>query len=298
VFSPDGARVAILQYLGRLIVLDATTAKLQWEHDSKLGDFGECDVRFATSSEVVFHGESRDGDARLVRVDLATGKGTQLGAPLNVDECTATPDGSRWLLFTDYEKPPNDPKGKSTSVGVVRVRDGATGATFELVRGLHSARALSPTGDRVCWHDEETNHVSCLRASDRGLEKIWQGAASTLEIDAEGKRMLVTGSVQVKADWKPVTLLVDFADGTIRALDGPRLKSGGAVKLMSSGVIVASGSASGIELYDVDAGLRWFAARSPFYSPYALRGQPRRLVGGSEPPQGGSLEDLYVIDVP
>jgi len=48
----------------------------------------------------------------------------------------------------------------------------------------------------------------------------------------------------------------------------------------------------------VDAGLRWFAARAPFFSAYALRGQPRRLVGGSEPPGGGSLEDLYVIDVP
>jgi hypothetical protein len=298
VFSPDRTRVAILQYLGSLVVLDAATAKLQWEHHDDLGAFRECGVRFASKDELVFHGEGKDGDARLVRVDLTTGKGTLLGTGLDVDECTATPDGSRWLLFNDYEKPAGNPKGKSTSVGVVRVRDGVTGATFELVRGLHSAHVLSPTGDRVCWHEEETDHVSCLRASDRGLEKIWQGDASGLQIDAEGKRMLVTGTVQVKADYVPVMLVVDFATGTIRALDGPRLKSGGSVSLMSSGVLVASGSSSGIEIFDVDAGARWFAARSPFYSAYAIAGQPRRLIGGSEPPGGGSLEDLYLIDVP
>lgn len=122
--------------------------------------------------------------------------------------------------------------------------------------------------------------MSCMRASDRGLERIWQGHATDLTIDAEGKRMLVQGSVQVKDDWVPVMLVVDFAAGTIRALDGPRLKSGGTVKLLSSG------------------GSRWFAPRSPFFSAYPIAGQPRRLVGGSEPGGGGSLEDIYVIDVP
>ena len=287
-FSPDGARVAVLQYLGPLQVLSATDGARVWAR----ADGAECDARFVDDGHVVFHAMSKESAARLWTVDLATGIAAASGVPVAVDACTGAPDAGRWLLYVDFED--------GAPAGVIRVRDAASGAVLELVRGLASTWALSPTADRACWVDPKAREVVCRRATDGGRERILGGIdAQGLEIDPLGARMLI-GAAKPGSDGEPeaVMYLVDFAAATVRRLNGVGLHTGGTLHLLAGGHLVAAGGADGVEVFDVDAGKRTVAKRTPFYSVHPLPGEARRFVAGSEPGSGGSLEDVYLVEVP
>src|SRR5438067_12065320 len=166
-FSPNAARVAVLQVLGPLVVLSTGDAKTAWERNDEDGA-GECAVRWTSDDRVLFHAMSKEPTARLWSIDFASGAATPtatpVGPPTGVDACTGSPDGARWLLFVDYES------GKPTSA--IRMRDAASGTITELVRSIASVWVLSPTADRACWLDGKSKRLLCRRTSDLALEEI------------------------------------------------------------------------------------------------------------------------------
>jgi len=275
-FASDGSRVAVLQYLGALIVLDTVTGAVVRERSGAL----ECDARFLDAGHLRLHEESKDKTARLYDFDLATGQATPLSAKRRVSHCTASLDAKTWLLHDEY--------AKDARVAVLRV---ATPTTLEaLLKVDGDGAVLSPIADRACFYDQ--GNVRCVRA-DHGEERVASGlSGASLEFDDTGARMLIQGSfLDAKEEPRSILLLVDFASGTVRKLVGPTLTSGGSVHLMSGGQVVATGSAGGVTAFDVEGKRRHALAHPAMYSVHAVAGAPHKLVG--EEDNGG---DPYLLE--
>jgi hypothetical protein len=292
-FAPNGARVAVMQYLGPLVVMSTSDAKTIWTRGDGDGA-GECEVRWTSDDRLTFHAMSKETTARLWSVDLASGTATPTGPAIGVDACTASPDGKRWLLFVDYES------GKATSA--IRVRDAASGVVTELVRNVASTWVLSPTADRACWLDRAGKRLLCRRTNDLAVEEILSGVeVQGLEIDDAGARMLI-GSATLPDEGdesdepRAVMYLADFAAGTIRKLDAVTNSTGGTMHPLSGGHLIAAGSAGGVDVWDVDAGKRWRIKRNAAFTVHPIPGESRRFVLGAE--VDSSMEDLFLVTVP
>jgi len=276
VWSDDRSRVAVLQYLGPAVVLDTLNGANVLQRKGAL----ECDARFGGNDTLYVHEESKDATARLYRVDLKSGASTALSAPRRVDQCAASADARTWVLFDEYAK---DSK--------LTVLDAPSGKLEPLAHGDLDAVTLSPAGDRACFVRGVA--VVCAR-TDHVEERIAHGLHGVgLEIDPLGARMLVQAFYDLKDESVPVMLLVDFAGGTVREVRGPTLKSGGSVHLMSSGKVIATGSASGVEAFDVESGTRHTVLHPEMYSVHAVAGAERSIIG--EEDNGG---DTYWIVLP
>jgi hypothetical protein len=289
-FSADGARVAVMQFLGPLVVLSTADAKTIWTRADEDGA-GECEARWTSDDRLAFHAMSKDATARLWTVDLASGAATPKGPGVGVDACTASPDGARWLLFVDYES------GKAASA--IRLRDAATGAVTELVRDVASTWVLSPTADRACWLDRATKRLLCRRTSDLAVEEILSGVdVMGLEIDDTGARMLIGSATMDDESDEPraVMYLADFAAGTVRKLDAVTNSTGGTLHPLSGGHLIAAGSAGGVDVWDVDTGKHWIVKRNAAYTVHPIPAESRRFVLGAE--VDSSMEDLYLVTVP
>ena len=90
-FSPDGARVALVQARAPLSVVSVPDGRVLGQRP----EGRECAVRWASPTVLVLHDDTYA--ARLWRVDLTTGVSTPLGGTRHADRCWATPDGSRFL---------------------------------------------------------------------------------------------------------------------------------------------------------------------------------------------------------
>jgi hypothetical protein len=297
-FSGNGARVAVMQVLGPLVVLSTTDAKTVWTRGDDDGA-GECEARWVSDDRLMFHGMSKDAKARLWSVDLASGAATAIGPGVGVDACTASPDGARWLLFVDYES------GQATSA--LRMRDAASGAVTELVRGVASTWVLSPTADRGCWLERASKRLLCRRTSDLAVEEILSGVdVLGLEIDDAGARMLIGsatlggggggGEGEESDEPRAVMYLADFDAGTVRKLDAVTNSTGGTMHPLSGGHLIAAGSAGGVDVWDVDKGKHWRVSRTNAFTVHPIPGESRRFVLGAE--VDGSFEDLALITVP
>lgn len=277
VFTADGGRVATLQYLGALIVLDTATGGVVHERKGAL----ECDARFLDPGHVRLHEESKDKAARLYDLDLATGKQTPLSGKRRVSSCASSLDARSWLLHDEY--------AKDARVALLRVGPPAT--LEALLQTDGDGAVLSPIADRACFYDQGS--VRCVRA-DHGEERVASGlTGASLEFDDTGARMLVQGSfLDAKEEPRSILLLVDFASGVVRKLVGPVLTSGGSVHLMSGGQVVATGSGAGVVAFDVEGKRRHALAHPAMYTVHAVAGAPRKLVG--EEDNGG---DPYLLEL-
>jgi hypothetical protein len=267
-------RVGVLQYLGAMVVLDTQTGKVVYQREGKL----ECDARFVGDT-LWAHEESKDPKARLWKIDLKTNVATAVTAGRRVDQCVASADAQKWILYDEYAK---DSKLMLMS---------AAGKLDPLAHGDMDSVTLSPAGDRACF--VRNLSVFCIR-DDHTEERIATDiSGASLEIEPSGARMLIQAFYSVKGNSVPVMLLADFASGSVREIRGPALKSGGSVHLLAGGKSIASGSASGVEVYDVEAGTRHALKHNAMYSVHALLGAERKLIG--EEDNGG---DTYVIELP
>jgi hypothetical protein len=267
-------RVTVLQSLGPAVVLDTTTGKVVHQRTGRL----ECDARVVGDTLWV-HEESKDAKARLFKIDLKTGTSTAVSQGRRVDQCVATADAQKWILFDEYAK---DSKLMGLS---------ASGKLDPLAHGAMDSVTLSPAGDRACF--VRNLAVLCVR-DDHTEEKIATDiSGASLEIDPTGARMLIQAFYSVKGDSVPVTLLADFASGTVREIRGVALKSGGSIHLLSGGKSIASGSSGGVEVFDVEAGKRHSIAHKEMYSVTGLLGAERRLIG--EEDNGGAT---FLLELP
>lgn len=278
VWTSDFSRVAVLQHLGPLVVLDTQTGKVVFER--KNGQ-SECDARFVGNDTLWFHEDSNDGKGRLHKVDLKTGVATAVSTGRRVGQCAASADAQKWILYDEYAK---DSK--------LMVLDAQTGKLDPLASGADlDAVTLSPAGDRACF--TRGLKVLCVR-TDHTEERVAADISGTgLQMDPSGARMLIQAFYSVKGDSKPVTLLADFASGSVRELRGPTLKSGGGVEIMSGGKVIGTGSANGPEAFDVEAGKRHSLKHNAMYSVKALLGAERKMIG-EEDGQG----DTFILELP
>lgn len=267
----DG-RVAVLQHLAAAVVLDTATGKVVYQRSGHL----ECDARMV-GDNLWLHEQSKDPKARLYRVDLKTGIATVLSSGRRVDQCAATADGQRWMLFNDY----------ANEVSLLS----ATGESVPLVSGQIESVRLSPTGDRVCFVQQLS--VVCRRG-DRTEERVASDiVVADMEIDPMGARMMIRATYPVKGEPVPVILLADFASATVRELRGPSLRSGGSLRLLSGGRAVAAGSSTGVEVFEVESGKHHTLAHNAMYTVKPLPGAERKLIG--EEDNGG---DTFLIELP
>jgi hypothetical protein len=274
VWTSDNSRGALLQYLGPLVVLDTQTGKVIHERKGTL----ECDARFVGNDTLYVHEESKDPKARLYKIDLKTGTQTAISNPRRVDQCAASDDAQKWILYDEYAK---DSK--------LMLLDVKTNKHEPLAHGAMDNVVLS--GERACY--VRNLSVICVR-TDHTEEKIATDIEGVgLQMDPTGARMLIQAFYSVKGNSVPVTLLVDFAAGSVRELRGPTLKSGGSVQLMSGGKVIATGSSGGVEAYDVETGKSYSLKHKDMYSVHALPGAERKIIG-EEDNQG----DTFIIEVP
>lgn len=275
-FSADGSRVAVLQYLGALVVLDTVTGGVVHERSGPL----ECDARFLDAGHLRLHEESKDQKARLYDLDLATGKQTPLSGKRRVSNCSSSVDGTSWLLRDEY--------AKDARVALLRV--GPKTTLEALLKTEGDGAVLSPIADRACFYDQGS--VRCVR-TDHGEERVASGlTGASLEFDDTGARMLIQGSFLDKnQEPRSILLLVDFASGAVRKLVGPTLTSGGSVHLMSGGQVVATGSAGGVTAWDVEGKQRHTLSHPAMYSVHAVAGAPHKIAG--EEDNGG---DPYLLE--
>jgi len=276
VFSADGSRVAALQYLGALLVLDTVTGGVVHERKGAL----ECDARFLDPGRLRLHEESKDQKARLYDLDLATGKQTPLSGPRRVSNCSSSLDARSWLLHDEYAK----------DARVVLLRVGPPPILEALLKTDGDGAVLSPIADRACFYD--LGNVRCVR-TDHGEERVASGlTGASLEFDDTGARMLIQGSFLDKNEEpRSILLLVDFASGTVRKLMGPTLTTGGSVHLMSGGQVVATGSAGGVTAWDVEGKRRHALTHPAMYTVHAVAGAPHKIAG--EEDNGG---DPYLLE--
>lgn len=272
VWSSDLSRVAVLQYLGPLVVLDTQTGKVVLERKGAL----ECDARFDGNDTLYAYEESKEQKARLYKIDLKTGASTAISSPRRVDQCIG--GANKWILYDEYAK-----DSKLTAYDVAANK-------FEpLAHGDMDSVVLSP--ERACF--VRNLSVFCVK-TDRTEERIATDiSGASLQMDPTGARMLIQAFFSVKGNSVPVMLLADFAAGSVREIRGPALKSGGSVQLMSGGKVIATGSGGGVEAFDIESGKKHAITHSQMYSVKPLAGADRKIIG--EEDNGG---DTYVIDLP
>ena len=263
-----------MQYLGPLVVLDTQSGKVIHERKGWL----ECDARFEGNDTLWAHEESKDPKGRLYKIDLKTGTQTAMGVGRRVDQCAASSDASKWILYDEYAK---DSK--------LMLFDVKANKYEPLAHGDMDSVVLS--GERACY--VKNLSVICVK-TDHTEEKVATDInGASLQMDPTGARMLIQAFYSVKGNNVPVTLLVDFASGSVREVRGPTLKSGGSVQLMSGGKVIATGSSSGVEAYDVESGKSYSLKHNQMYSVKALPGADRKIIGEED-----NLGDTFIIELP
>jgi hypothetical protein len=268
-FSADGSRVAIWSSNG-LDVLDVGSGKTLAAREGPV-----CGARFLSRDLLVFFEESKEADARLWHLDLASGKATPRGRARAAETCHASIDGTRWLVDA-YD----------TRAFV----DGTTGRARPLAKSAMGA-ALSKAGNRFCLGAEAG--LTCVRLPDERIEQVWTRKTSDrIVFDLTGEHAFITFA-DGSDDVRDAFALVDFEAVTVRALPDVRATSGSLFDLGPNGTLLSIGSALGLYVYDLERGELRFAAHAPLYGNDSFPYQPRRLVAGTDEPM-----DLFIVDVP
>jgi hypothetical protein len=289
-FTPDSAFVAVTQARDSLAVFALPKGNVVWR--SSVGD--ECGPVFVGST-LMFHFQSWTGPGygpgRLWRVAFPPSSPdaapTPLGPERIANRCWRSPDGARWIVTDDNSKP--------TTTTIV---DGATGAGALWLSNTDSVG--SPIADRACFPVEKEGY-RCARVGDSAFEVLgplgdpnsWLG----LVFDDTGKRAMYTLVHETAGDdgIDQGTYVADFEAKTVQRVMGVGLRSGGVIKLLSGGRVIAAGSASGVEIWDIDAATSMKIPGNAFYGVDPVAGAPRSLFVFEEQ---GSTWKAYRADLP
>lgn len=263
-FSPDESKLAVVQARASFGVFGLDGKRL-WTHQHGIG----CAARWQSSDVLTMHD---DNDGFLWRVDLRTQRATKLGNERRADACWASNDGRRWFVRDDFAK-----RG-----GVIWRIDGETGAATIWAEGVDDIVA-SRDADRLCY--ARARVVFCRR--DGAAEERVAADGSYLQLDDTG-RVLVFASYGV-------FFVADTSARTVRALSDVKGHSGGVTTLLSGGGAFATGSGSGVEVFDLAARTRIVVPGSAFYGVRPLPGRPRSLLIEKEVSVG---QDLYLAELP
>ncbi len=272
-FAPDGRSVAIWSYFGAFGVLDVATGAVRVSRD-----VSTCAVRFVGQDQIVFHTASKDGNARLWRMSLATGRATPLGGVRDAETCYASLDGTRWLV-EGYDKR--------------WFVDGTSGAARALpmlpAPGMGIQGTLSTAGDRVCSGDDAG--FRCVRYPDGRVEDVWSKKSSdTYSVyDPSGRRALFKWADD--DDVRDAYALVDFQTLEVRQLKNVKWPSGSTFALGYGGALLTIGSSQGLYVYDLERRVKRLAPHSPLFGNFVFPYAPRAVVGGTDEPM-----DLFFID--
>jgi hypothetical protein len=283
-YAPDGAHVAVWGF--GVQVFETRTGR-------QVADLAgqPCDLRFVSPSEIVFHTSSLgETDNQLVRYRLGGGPAL-LGPKRDNRYCSGSADGSMFIV--------HDP-------APVRAVDGITGRERVLWRDARWDTAVSPNGDRVCVWAPNTlpsSDLICIRAGDRGQEVVIPKKSTPMYanviFDPTGARAWVTHSIEEphSADGIRIeSLLVDFASRTVRPVIGHQPKSGSIPALMTGGELLVQGSSSGVMAYDLERGVKRFAAKTSLYGTMPIPHHRRRFITDRE--IGSAWAESYYVDVP
>ncbi len=268
-FSDDGKRALVFS-TSDLAIFDVQSGKLLGKHSGAI-----CNARFAGPNEIVFHGDSKEADARLWRWAVGAPAPTPVGNPRAAETCHALPDGSTWLIESYAER---------------WLVDGRTGGARALTPPAQGG-VLSTAGNRLCTADDRG--FSCVRYPDERTERVWTKPTSdTLVFDGGGTQALITyagGPDTVRDSFA----LVDFVALSVRPLRGVKATSGSLFALTPGAKLLTIGSGSGLHVYDLERGQKRFAAHRPLYGNHVFPHHPRRIVAGTDEPM-----DLFLVDVP
>jgi hypothetical protein len=271
-FSNDGAFVAVTQARDSLTVFGLPKGDVVWH--SNVG--AECAPVFVGST-LMFHFQSWTGPGygpgRLWRVTIPPTspkiEATPIGPERIANRCWADPSGRWWIVTDDNGKP-----------HTTTVVDGATGLGAPWLSDDDPIG--SPIADRACFPVEKEGY-RCAKMGETALEVLgppgdpnsWLG----LVFDDTGKRALYTlvHETSTGDGIDQATYVADFDAQTVQRVIGPGLRSGGVIKLLSGGRVIAAGSASGVEIWDLDAGTSMKIPGNAFYGVDPVFGVPRSL---------------------
>ena len=107
--------------------------------------------------------------------------------------------------------------------------------------------------------------------------------------DPSGKRALFMWADD--DDVRDAYALVDFQTLEVRPLHSVKWPSGSTFALGHGGALLTIGSSSGLYVYDLERGVKRFAAHAPLYGNFVFPYAPRAVVGGTDEPM-----DLFFID--
>src|SRR5262249_29722297 len=148
-------------------------------------------------------------------------------------------------------------QGSERYHGVVWRLDGETGAATVLVEDPSDVVA-SAAADRICYTRSDT--VFC-RAVDGPEERV-ADEGTGLHLDDTG-RVLVFST-------RGVFLVADLQAKTVRAMIGVTGHTGGIVAVLSGGEAFATGSASGVDVFDLRAKTKLVIPGGSFYGVHAI----------------------------
>lgn len=279
-FSPDGTQASVVQARAPLSVISIPQGKVVWEHEHGLG----CAARWASPTTLVAHDDLNE--AFLWRIDLSLHppRAQKLGVERRADHCWASADGKRWLVQDDFARKERSPKGSEHYRGVLWRVDGETGAATVLLEDPSDIVASS-AADRVCYTKKDG--IFC-RAVDGPDERVADEGAY-LQLDDTGRTLVFST--------RGVFFAADLNTKTVRALSGVTGHSGGIVAVLSGGEAFATGSSSGVEVFDLRAKTKLVIPGGSFYGVHPVPGRARSLFIEKEQ-SNNVVEDLYLAELP
>ncbi len=278
-FAPDMRHAALAQARTPLTVIDVPSGAVLWQAP----EGRTCKARWMSPTVLIAHDYWQN--ARLWRIDFATHppRVQPLGGVIKrADACWASPDGRTWLVRDDYGMPG----------GVVWVIDGLTGAASVLTQG-YSFVVGSPIADRACVQRRD-NTIDCIHVNPRTADTVFRGGTRApfdvfSNIDDTGARLMFGAG--------PNVMVADFASRTVRAVPAITLPWGGSLTLLSGGHVLATGSSTSADLYDLEAGWWMSVPIARSYTVKPVWHRPRSVLVARQP-WVASPSDLYFDEVP
>lgn len=285
-FSADSTRVALVQAVGPLTIRSLADGALL--HERPVGR--ECAARFRSNTEIWVHGW--ENDARLVKITLGPTGATEtvVGPKLRAGQCSATPDGRKWIVVDDI-------KYQSHLV------DADTGTSSVLANGYTDSPTPSPLGDRFCAVWPKEKELRCVRTNGQ-LELLYKGdskhsPSGVVAFDDTGARMMFEASeTKDEITYDMVSYVADFAAQTTTAVKGVKLLSGGSRRLLSGGHGIVSGSAAGVTFWDLDDKTVLSVPGVGLYTVRPAQGLPRALFAARESTGSGAKQGVNLIELP
>ena len=185
----------------------------------------------------------------------------------------------------------------------MRVVDGATGADAVFLPDI--AGEASPVADRVCFPGEKGRAYRCAKVGSAqlellGPEELANGSIG-LQFDDTGKRAMyeiiheIPGSDRTR---RASTYCVAGLPSEAPCRQPPAwvfTAAGSLAMLLGRAWLIATGSGSGVEVFDLDAGTKLRIPGRAFFTVKSIPGRPRALLVFQ---QEGSSWKAWLAELP